>query len=238
MNIDQKLKDLKARTKKLDEPFKPFKGEKLSNQYVAFVDILGFGREVNENFCNLLENYEKMLDFIRIPQSISLNVTVKVFSDSFIISSRNIHQLSEVVKGLHMMTLANDFLIRGGIGFGSHIEVQKETDLYVVSQALNRAVEVEKEIKMPCVALHESVEIPDEWWNPDVSPFMRKILYFDGIRLISPFNVFWGTTARLRVASMSKKYPEHRDKYDWFLKLYEAVISGDPLIPPAQIEGA
>src|SRR3989337_3264109 len=136
-----------------------------------------------------------------------------------------------VIQGLHMLTLGHDCLVRGGIGFGKHIEVHQSNNFLVVSQALVQAVEVEKKIKHPCVALHNSIEVPQDWWNADIPPERRGLMYFEGIRLISPFNIGWGQSAMTRVAQLSVQYPEYNDKYDWFLRLYEAWYSGDPLVP-------
>jgi hypothetical protein len=130
-----------------------------------------------------------------------------------------------------MQTLFHDYLVRGGIGYGKHIEVSDKGNLYVVSQALVQAVEVEKIIKYPCVALHESVQVPADCWISEIENLYRGLLYFDGIRLVNPFNMAWGESAAIRVNMMLDECPEHRPKYEWFLKLFNAVMSDKPLIP-------
>jgi len=105
--------------------------------------------------------------------------------------------------------------------------------LYVVSEALVKAVEIEKSVKYPCVSFHPEIQIPDGWWKRDFHPIDRGVLYFDGIKLVNPFNRYWFQSAMTRVAMAASEQPEHKAKHDWFLRLYEAVANGDPLVPEA-----
>jgi hypothetical protein len=93
---------------------------------------------------------------------------------------------------------------------------------------------MEKRIGHPCVALHDSVVLEDLVWLNDQDTFERPILYFDGIRLINPFTIFWGTSAQHRIRQMRDAHLEHSAKYDWLLRLFEAVSRRDiwSLVPP------
>lgn len=223
-------------------PFRISKDRIGDKRYVAFVDILGFSREVQDNFDSILDVYQQLLEASQIFDALPLigkqhNVSIHIYSDSFILASETLSPLVRIIKGLHMITLSHDCLVRGGIGFGRHIEASHGTNFCVVSQALVQAVEVEKRVKRPCVALHESIQIPGDWWNSDQSPFSRGLLFFDGIRIVNPFSVFWGRTAAARVSRLSEKYPDHRDKYEWFLSLYENVVSDKMLVPTTYYKG-
>ena len=215
---------------KLEVPFRPLKDRICNKLYVAFVDILGFAREVRDNFDNILDVYQQVLESLQIFDvlpSIGVHhgVSIRVYSDSFILTSEKLYPLTQIVRELHMLTLSHDCLIRGGIGFGKHIEASHGDNLYVISQALVQAIEVEKWVKRPCVALHERIQVPGNLWNSG------SLLFFDGIRMVNPFNVFWERTAAARVSRLSEQYPEHRDKYEWFLLLYKNVKSNKTLIP-------
>jgi hypothetical protein len=129
-----------------------------------------------------------------------------------------------------MITLLQDCLVRGGIGFGKHVEATSDGHFIVVSQALVRAVSVEKSIRHPCVALDDSVQIHDGYLDGSFSPIQRGVLRFDGIRMICPFNALWGHSAMTRVAMLYERYPQHSEKYDWFLWLYDAFHDGRPLV--------
>ncbi len=62
---------------------------------------------------------------------------------------------------LSQRALAADCLVRGGIGFGKHAQQFDDGNLYFASEGLVHAVEVEHTVKHPCVALHDSVSVPD-----------------------------------------------------------------------------
>jgi len=225
-----------------DSDTHPFKGVKPENHYVAFVDILGFGSQIERNFETMLSVYENLVgDSQELHESLEntaaflgmrLDVTLKVFSDAFLLTSSHLDGLIHAVKAIHMVTLFHDCLVRGGIAYGKHLEVNDSRNIYVVSQALVKAVGIEKKIRHPCVAIHDDVEIPGEWWDPACSNFQRGVLYFEGMRIVNPFNLFWGFSAMRRVRRLLDQYSQHSKKYQWFLKLYEVVGSDIPLIPP------
>jgi hypothetical protein len=206
-------------------------------QYVAFVDLLGFGARIQRDFDSALQMYNFIFsDEVINLREIFADVTVRVMSDAFILSASRLASLVRAVNILHFKTLFNDSLIRGGIGKGKHIEFAVEGSTYLVSQL--QAVAIEKTIRYPCIALHENVTIPPEWWAPDVDVFLRPLLFFEGVRLVNPFNIMWGFSAMTRVARMRRESPEHYEKFDWFLRLYDAVKSRKPLLPPVAISSA
>ena len=209
----------------------PFSAEIAANRYVAFVDILGFGKQVLENFDDIFETYQELVENITVLTGNPKDINFQILSDAFLVSSASFRALVKAIQALHMHTLFSNCLVRGGVGFGKHLQVNKDDNFYVLSQALVQAVQVEKNIKFPCVALHDSIEISKEWWNPNIHPTIRGLSYFEGIRLITPFNIMWGQSAKMRVSILADTYPEYRDKYNWFLRLYEATFSGDPLVP-------
>lgn len=208
-----------------------FDGATVNQRYVAFIDLLGFGARVENEFDATVSLYQSVLNSADIVRTMRDDVKLKVMSDAFIVTSESLGSMIGVIQALHMQTLFNDCLVRGGIGFGKHIETSDSENAYVVSQGLVQAVSVEKQIRYPCVALHESIDIPSNWWTPHLNPFQRGLLFFEGIRLVNPFNIAWGQSAMTRVAFMPRDNPKHNEKYDWFLRLYEAVISGYPLVP-------
>jgi hypothetical protein len=126
-------------------------------------------------------------------------------------------------------------LIRGGIGFGKHVEVHEAGNAYVVSEALTRAVEVEKHIGYPCVGLHESVDVPSDWWQlPNLA---RPIVHFEGLTFVNPFGAFWYRSAAGRVQVLKARYPDQHVKHDWFLRLYESFENDVALVPPEFTSG-
>lgn len=201
------------------------------SKYVAFVDILGFGRKVRESFDTALEIYEQVLGSIEIVDGMREDVSLRVYSDAFLLTSPKLGSMIGMIQALHMKSLFADCLVRGGIGFGKHLEVKNTDNLFVVSQPLVCAVETEKRIKYPCVGFHKGVNIPDHWWEAGLSNIDRGVLLYEEEPIVNPFNRYWAHSAMTRVAMMPAEFPEYREKYDWFLRLYDAVMGSEPLIP-------
>ena len=208
------------------------RGQTPEEQYIAFIDILGFARKVKEEYDDIIEAYENILNDAQLLTVMVPGIRLRIFSDSLMVTSKDLISIISSVNALHHVTLIHNCLIRGGIGYGKHVEVAESGNLYVVSQSLIRAIEIEKSIKNPCVVLHPDIEIPREWWPPVPNPFLRKLMYYEGNIIVSPFNIMWGESAMTRVSMMLERYPEHHDKFKWFLKLYETVWSAKPLVPP------
>lgn len=206
-----------------------------SDLYVGFVDVLGFSSRIEGDFDGAVATYRELLSRIRMMAPYQhKDVTIQVYSDSILLTSANLFPLTLTVQNLCFLTLSADCLVRGGIGFGRHAVQVTGQDTLVVSQALSRAVDMERRVGYPCVALHESVFLEDQVWVNNNDTFLRSILYFEGIRLVNPFSLVWGTSAQYRVQSMREAHPEHAENYDWFLRLFNAVIRRDirSLVPP------
>lgn len=207
-----------------EEPF-PMK-------YVAFCDVLGFSHAVENDFSQTIQVYkafqERMSDW-PFPES----VKVSIYSDSILLVCDSLPPLLYAVQGLWFATLAYDWLIRGGIAYGKYWEDRSNGNLFVVSDALVRAVRIESTVKHPCVALSPEVEIPlDAWFSQfEHGLFAAPLLHHDGLNVVNPFNTYWFASACNRVTQMKTASPQHSDKYDWFLGLAQAVQDGPQLIP-------
>lgn len=131
-----------------------------------------------------------------------------------------------------MITMGLSCMLRGGVASGLHTEANSGQDTYVVSEPLTRAVALEKTVSNPCVALDDSIAVPDRWWPLDFPNVHRPILWFDGRRIVNPFHRYWYRSGQIRAFELRERSPSHSSKYDWFLRLYDAVGSNEPLIPP------
>jgi len=201
-------------------------------RYVAFVDVLGFGGHILRDFEGAFSLYKKLLEEwhgIWRP-GVGHEVAITIYSDALLLTTSDLLELSRAVNGLSFVSLMNSTLVRGGIGFGKHVEVHDGGSVDVVSEALTRAVDVEKHVRFPCVGLHESVDIPPDWWKlPNIA---RPIIHFEGITFVNPFGAFWSRSAAGRVQVLKEKYPDQHVKHDWFLRLYDSFENNVPLIPP------
>jgi hypothetical protein len=210
---------------------KIFDRGKISGQYCALIDILGFGDATQNDLPAVLSKYEKLLESTDFLQSLGPKVRFSVYSDSFVLVSQELAPLIASAQALQWFLLLEDCIVRGGIAYGDHAEGEKNGIRFIVSAGISKAAAIEKTIKWPCVAIHSDVDIPDEFWVQETRP----LLYFEGIRMVSPFTLYWFQSASVRAQKLAKQYPEHAAKYEWFLRLYETA-KVDPLVPPLVFE--
>jgi hypothetical protein len=202
-------------------------------RYVAFIDILGFAARITTDFDTAKATYEEFASNIAAVESVDWpsDVIIRVVSDSIVVVATEFASIVRAVRELTVVAQWADCLVRGGIAYGRHSERIDLLHTYVVSEPLVHAVRTEKEIRRPCVAFHSSVLIPDSAWKFNCDSFLRPILFYDGVWMVNPFNMFWGTSAAGRVEAMKDAHPEHSEKFDWFLGLYKRVASRGVLWP-------
>ena len=125
-------------------------------------------------------------------------------------------------------------MLRGAVTQGKYWELRKGNHMLVASDALARAVKLERSIGIPAVVVSDDIEIPDAFWMWRFThgAFLTPILHFRDRNIVNPFNLMLGTSARDRAARLMDESPAHRDKYLWFLSLHDAVKNGQELIPP------
>jgi len=215
----------------LQTPYMPFEGKEAKEQYVAFLDILGFGNAVLTQFDETMRIYESLLDKLRILKCFEMGVSINIVSDSIVLISGAFDPLLSMCKITQVVALFEHCLVRGGIGYGRHVDVRDGDNRYVVSQALVNAVLVEKTIRWPCVAIDRAIEIAPKHWCPRTEPIRRSVVHYQGLNLVCPLNLFWGSTAINRVERMKERFPEHSDKFDWLLVFAEQILMGAELIP-------
>lgn len=208
------------------------------NKYVALLDLLGFSAQVLEDFARTTEMYQRILNDTRTRAVLNPGVKLVIYSDSIMITADHLADVIKVVNMMQFHTLFHDYLVRGGIGYGRHVEAQEAGNFYVVSEALVKATMAEKTTRMPCVVIHKEIEIPNDWWQFRGNPFLRAVLHVDGMNIVSPFNIIWGTSAAQRVRNFCANYsredfPAHHEKFEWFLSLYNSLYENRPITPPS-----
>jgi hypothetical protein len=211
--------------------------EAIPNKYVAFCDVLGFSHAVENEFEATLSLYREFSERIS-DWPFPKKANISMYSDSILIVCDELPPLLYAVQGLWFATLAQNWLIRGGIAYGKYWEDRSNGNLFVVSDALVRAVRLESNVKIPGVALSPEVEIPLGLWVLRFrdGPYMAPLLHFEGLNLVNPFNSIWFRSAKNRVQQLKIRFPQHADKYDWFLKLADQVEADEPLIPDSVLD--
>lgn len=209
----------------------PLDEASVDDLYVAFIDVLGFSARVLADFPGTVAAYRNLISMWRWQYAFQKTSRVTIYSDALILTTPQLGEIVGAVNMFLMLSLMNDCLVRGGIAFGRHIEAHEGENTYVVSEALTKAVRIEKTIRHPCVAIDGDITIPPNWWTDPDRNLGRPVLHFDGITLVNPCNYAWGASAQMRVRSMATAFPQHRDKFAWFLRLHSAIFSELPLVP-------
>ena len=207
--------------------------EATSDRYVGFCDILGFSNRILSDFDGTLKIYKQFAEtFFCVPLP---DVEVTMYSDAVLMTGNSLGRVACAIQNLWFIALANDLMIRGAITNGRYWEQRQGNNMLVASDALARAVKLERSVGVPAVVIADDIEIPDAVWLNRFANglFQTPILHFRDRNIVNPFNLFWFRSAATRASQLMSTSPSHRDKYLWFLALHEAVGNGQELVPPA-----
>lgn len=209
-------------------------------KFVAYCDILGFSNAVLNHFDETIELYNFFIERLKnnSTEGMFKDVSISVYSDSIVIVADNLPPLLNAVKHLWFSSLTFGWLIRGGVAYGRYWERKEDGSVYVVSDALVRAVGIEKSIGVPAVAFSPEVNLSENLWvvRYEHDIFYAPLLHFQDLNFVNPFNPYLFNTAIIRVTELWKKHPEHSEKYKWFLEVAEAVHQNDVLIPQSILD--
>jgi hypothetical protein len=205
-------------------------------KYVGFCDVLGFSATVLNDFEATIAVYQRFREDVR-KWPFPAKVKVSVYSDSILVVGDELQPVLDAIVGLQWAALRLDWLIRGGISYGRYWEEKEDGNLFVVSDALVRAVAIEKSIKVPAVGISEEISLGIEAWVPRFLHGVCKapLLFFDGRAIVNPFNKYWFRSAVIRAMDLLEAHPKHKEKYEWFLSLAEAVARDDVLVPESAL---
>jgi hypothetical protein len=206
--------------------------EKVETRYVGFCDILGFSNRILTDFDRTLEVYTRFGDSLSNAPIKGAEVTM--YSDAVLVTSQSFTQVLCAIQTLWFVALMHDLMLRGAIAKGRHWERHQGNHMLVASDALVRAVKLERSVGVPAVEVADDVEIPDELWlyRFQNGVLATPILHFRDRNIVNPFNRWWFMSASTRASQLMTESPQHRDKYLWFLSLHQSVNDGKELIPP------
>jgi hypothetical protein len=179
----------------------------IDSRYVGFCDILGFSNRILTDFDETLNVYKQ---FANTLLSLPVNkVEVTMYSDAILVVGDSLGPVSSAIQSLWFIALANDLMVRGAITKGRYWERRQGNHMLVASDALVRAVKLERSVGVPAVVIADDIEIPDDFWLHRFAAglFQTPILHFRDRNIVNPFNTFWFRSAAVRASQLM--WPAH-----------------------------
>jgi hypothetical protein len=214
-----------------DDPAAAVSRTNIAERYVAFCDILGFSDRILNDFSQTFDAYRGFCELIA--DFSFKDVELTIYSDAVLLVGETLAPVLAAAQGLWFFALARNLMLRGAITKGNYWELRKGKHLFVASDALIRAVKLEKTVGVPAIFIADDVEIPIEYWIARLQQdlFITPLLHFRDRNIVNPFNQYWFVSAKARASALMNESPAHKDKYLWFLALHEAVANNEELIP-------
>lgn len=208
----------------------------IENKYVGFCDILGFSSLVLGQFDATIAVYKEFR--VEIEKKGLDNLTISLYSDSILVVGDDLIEVAQAIQILLWTCLRYDWLVRGGIGYGKHWKESNKNNLFIVSEALVKAANIEKTIGLPIIAISDEIDIGINYWMHCIvhRVFDLPIIHYDNRNIINPFNNYWFKSAEIRLANLKSNHPEHKAKYDYMLTMIEDIKAEKEFVPKAIIE--
>lgn len=210
---------------------------KFENKYLAFCDIMGFKNQVLNNFGLTHEIYQEFINGLGFKE-IYKEVEISMYSDSIIVVGNDLFRVCEAVQILQSMTLRRKWLVRGGIAYGRHWKKSDKNNLFVVSEALVKAVLIENTIKHPiiCISSEITIEMNYWFWCIPRSKFDYPIIHYKGNNIVNPFHNYYFKSAEIDLNIMKNDKPEYSDKYDYIINMMDEIRANQTFIPEKVIQ--
>lgn len=211
--------------------------ETFEYKYVAYCDILGFSNAVTTDFENTVKIYRQFKEELKMSE-IFQEIEVSVVSDSIMIVGDKLIKVAEVVQILILWTASRkEWLVRGGIAYGRHWKQIDGSNILIVSEALVKAVNIEKVILHPIVVISNEIPLGLEYWGHAFgnSVFSLPIINYDNNNIVNPFNNYWFKSVEIILHQLKSKHQVHSSKYDYLLKLIDAIKGKGCFIPQTLI---
>lgn len=111
-------------------------------------------------------------------------------------------------------------------------------DILLASEALVKAVSIEKSHKNPVIIIDPQIELTFEncWINSFRNFFEVPILYYEGSIIVNPFGLYFYSTGIYLLNDLKVKNPRFADKYDYLLGIAAAKENNYSFVPPEMIK--
>lgn len=223
------------------------------NKYVAFVDLLGFGERVARDWAEAVTSYER---FVRtattlrhrshrarfMPETLP---EVQFWSDAAVIVGDDLRSVAEACQDIQTGALFAGVLVRGAVSKGAHAHVEHGRHAFVVSEALVRAVGLEKRAHYPRVLVDRDAGLADEARRHLQAGHGSFMFAEDGECMVLPFIPDWAKREPTEMFALygpeldhliaSCQDPRHLPKYEWLraqvgraIDHFQALQEADP----------
>ncbi len=211
-----------------------------TEQFVAFLDLLGFSEKVKANWDDAARTYAKIIgvaetvsDHYRELLGNDWTTSVQIVSDSIIITGGDLHWVAAMAQGIQTgAILTSGILLRGGIAFGPHSQVNDARNTYAVSSALASAVAAERLAHFPRIILDRATGVEGQGRDALRTGSPLFMPCNDGLWMVVPLYTFDSRPDEeiyreyidlLEPLSSQYKDTVHSTKYDWMLDCVDTV---------------
>jgi hypothetical protein len=159
----------------------------ITERYVAFCDILGFSDRILNDFSQTFDAYRGFCELIA--DFSFKDVELTIYSDAVLLVGEALAPVLSAAQGLWFFALARNLMLRGAITKGHYWELRKGKHLFVASDALVRAVKLEKMVGVPAILIADDVDIPLDYWLSRLQQglFVTPLLHFRDRNIVNPF---------------------------------------------------
>ena len=170
----------------------------LPERYVAFCDILGFSQRLLNDLSQTFDAYRGFCDLIA--DFDFANVELTIYSDAVLLVGESLAPVLAAAQGVWFFALSRNLMLRGAIAKGYYWEQKRGKHLFVASDALVRAVKLEKSIGVPAICVADDIDVPLEYWVARLQHGLlaTPILHFRDRNIVNPFNRYWFVSAKSR----------------------------------------
>lgn len=218
-----------------------FRELKTEVRFCAFIDILGFGNRIIEEWDRALEHYGKVMEgsllwplamnlFAQYAPDFFDHSEVMVLSDAIIISSDTMPAVLMSSLMAYSLALYNGVPLRGWISSGKHVHKRTAKFDFLVSEALVRSYRGEQN-----QAIYPRIVIDPIIVNeidPVMYPFVIQgednFWFLNPLPEVTKKNL---TILAVFIIDSLKQYSQQPDilkKYCWLADLYNSILCGKP----------
>ena len=131
-----------------------------------------------------------LVELVKLPKPVRRPKASK--AEAEVMDKEVVQLVAHMRSQVWFLALMHDLMVRGAVAKGRYWEQRQGNHMLVASDALARAVKLEKSVGVPAVVIADDVEIPDALWFhrfQNGGLFLTPILHCRDRNIINPFNL-------------------------------------------------